>query len=266
MNTNKLNDYCMDSNVRATRLITLSAFAVFAALLIAQTALGQHVTGSRSKNDSIPLFRNSRPTSSLNPDSLIQERLVQLALAGPAFDVTGHQINFAEDNLTRAKRTWLNLLSISADYNDQTFAKPSATLGYVYPKYFFGITIPIGLFFTMGPDIKKERENVAIARDNREQLARIIRADVLSKYAQYKSYANLIAIQNNVVDDEEALRKQTEKKFQDGTISIEQYNLSNKVYGEDLTKKLNLQLQEDLLKIDIEKIIGVNLESVLKIK
>jgi hypothetical protein len=57
-----------------------------------------------------------------------------------------------------------------------------------------------------------------------------------------------------------------EKKFQGGSISIEQYNLANKIYGEDLTKKLNLQLQVDLLKIDLEKMIGVNLESVLKIR
>ncbi len=248
---------------RVTRLLTIPALA---ALMLSLPARAQHVSGSRPKIDSTIHARNFRPTTPLNPDSLIQERLVQLALNGPAYSVSGHQIKFAEYNLTRARRTWLNLLSISADYNDQTFAKPSTNFGYVYPKYFFGITIPIGLFFTMGPDIKKEQENVAITRDNQEQLARTIRADVLSKYAQYKTYGGLLTIQNNVVDDEEALRKQVEKKFQDGSVSIEQYNLANKIYGEDLTKKLNLQLQVDLLKIDIERMIGVNLESLLRIK
>jgi len=248
---------------RVIRLLTIPALA---ALMLSLPARAQHIAGGRTKTDTIPLFHNGRLTSPLNPDSLIQERLVQLALNGPVYSVSGHQIKFAEYNLTRAKRTWLNLLSISADYNDQTFAKPSTTYGYVYPKYFFGITIPIGLFFTMGPDIQKEKENVAITRDNQEQLARTIRADVLSKYAQYKTYGNLLTIQNNVVDDEEALRKQVEKKFQDGSVSIEQYNLANKIYGDDLTKKLNLQLQTGLLKIDIERMIGVNLESVLRIK
>ena len=246
----------------------LTSILLFAlpALLTIHPARAQHVPGGRSRVDSTPLFRNRLPTSSLNPDSLIQERLVQLALAGPSYSVSNHQIKFAEYNLVHAKRTWLNLLSVSADYNDQTFAKQNPTVGYVYPKYFFGITIPIGLFFTMGPDIKKERENVAIAHDRQEELARDIRAEVLEKYAQFKAYGNLITLQTNVVDDEEALRKQVEKKFQDGSLTIEQYNLANKVYGEDLTKKLNLQLQQDLLKIEIEKIIGVNLESVLKIR
>ena len=248
-------------------LSSLLTIPTLATLLLTQPAQAQHVGGSRSRADSTStLFRNGRPTGSLNPDSLIQERLVQLALTGPVYSVSTHQINYAEYNLVRAKRTWLNLLSISADYNDQTFAKANPSVGYVYPKYFFGLTIPIGLFFTMGADIKKERENVAIAHDNQDQLARAIRAEVLSKYAQYKTYGSLLAVQTNVVDDEEALRRQVEKKFQDGSITIDQYNLANKIYGEDLTKKLNLQLQLDLLKLDIEKMIGVNLETVLRIR
>lgn len=256
------------SSLRFHRLLTIPALA--ATLLTHPAGAQQRAPGSRSKTDSIALFKTSRPAngSPLAPDSVIQERLVQFALNGPVYSVSGHQIKFAEYNLMRAKRTWLNLLSVSLEYNDQDFAKPSPSnpYTYVYPKYFFGVTIPIGLFFTMGPDIRKERENVAIAHDNQEQLARSIRADVLSKYAQYKSYGNLLEIQNNVVDDEEALRKQVEKKFQDGSITIEQYNVANKIYGEDLTKKLNLQLQQDLIKIDIERMIGVNLESVLKSK
>src|SRR5579872_4361408 len=250
--------------LRRTSPITSAALAT---LLFASAAMGQRPTGGRSRVDSPLVSRNARPATPapvVNQDSLIQERLVQLALTGPTYSVTGHQIKFAEYNLTRARRTWLNLLSVSADYNDQTFASHSAAYGYVYPKYFFGITIPIGLFFTMAPDIHKEQENVAIAHDNQEELARTIRAQILSKYAQYKAYGLLIANQTNVVDDEEALRKQVEKKFQDGSITIEQYNDANKAYGDDLTKKLNLQLQQDLLKIDIERMIGVNLESVLK--
>jgi outer membrane protein TolC len=249
------------------RLLTIPALT---ALLLTHPAQAQHVVGGRSRTDTVPLFRSPRVTSTnLNADSLIQERLVQLALNGPSYSVAGHLITLAEYNLMRAKRTWLNLLSISAQFNDQDFKAQQTVPGqvaYVYPKYYFGVTIPIGLFFTMGPDIKKERENVAIAHDDQELLARNVRAEILTKYAQFKTYSNLLTIQNDVVDDEEAMRKQVEKKFQEGSISIEQYNAASKIYGEDLTKKLNLQLQQDAIKIDIERMIGVNLESVLRIR
>lgn len=256
----------LTSLLRITRLLTIPALI----FLLTHTAEAQHVGSGRSRTDTVPLFRNPRPAlASLNADSLIQERLVQLALNGPSYSVTGHQITLAEYNLQRAKRTWLNLLSISAQFNDQDFKAQQTLPGqvaYVYPKYYFGVTVPIGLFFTMGPDIKKERENVAIAHDDQELLARTIRAEVLAKFAQYRNYGNLLTIQNDVVDDEEAMRRQVEKNFQLGSISIDQYNAANKLYGDDLTKKLNLELQQDLIKIDLERMIGVNLESVLRIR
>jgi outer membrane protein TolC len=225
-------------------------------------AKGQHVAGGRRKDDSIPplYHRNITPE---NVDSLIEEKLVMLALEGPQYSQTGHQINISQDNLMKARRAWLNLLSISANYNDQTFAKTlPAQGGYIYPKYFFGLTIPIGLFFTMGPDIKSAKEGVANSRNAQEQMARTIRADVLTKYTQYKTYGALIGLQNTTVDDEQAALKQVEKKFKDGTISIEQYNTASKIYSDDVARKLNLQLQQDLVRIDLEKMIGTRLENV----
>ena len=161
----------MDANERVSRLLTLTCLAV---TLIAHTAQGQHIIGSRSKTDSVPqpsLFRNANPNPRpVNSDSVIEDRLVQLALAGPVYDVSGHQINVAENALTRAKRSWLNLLTFSFDYNNLDLPQKSSVAAqnnYVYPKYFFGITIPHRPFsLPWAPDIKTGRENVAIQRDN----------------------------------------------------------------------------------------------------
>ena len=226
------------------------------------SASGQHLPGGRRKTDSVPpLYRHTPPN-----DSMIESRLVTLALEGPRYQATGHQINVSQSNLSKAKRSWLNLLSISANYNDQTFAKQTATTtgGYVYPKYFFGLTIPIGLFFSMGPDIKGARENVEISKNNQEQLARVIRTEVLGKYKQYKNFGALILLQNTIVVDQQAAVDQIEKKFRDGITSIDQYNLANKSYSDERVKLLNLQLSQDLVRLDIEQMIGVNLDSVTR--
>lgn len=220
----------------------------------------QHVPGGRHKNDSVPLFRRTPPN-----DSMIETRLVTLALEGPRYEASGHLVNVQKSNLSKAKRSWLNLLSISANYNDQTFAKQSAATGaYVYPKYFFGLTIPIGLFFSMGPDIRGARENVEISRNNREQLARTIRTEVLGKYKQYKNFGDLILLQNTIVVDQQAALTQVEKKFRDGSTSIDQYNLANKGYSDERVKMLNLQLSQDLIRLDIEQMIGVSLDAVTR--
>lgn len=216
----------------------------------------------RSKADSLAYLKT------LNQDSLIEERLVALALNGPQYEASDHQIKIAENQLVKARRSWLNLLALSANYNDQTFAKaPTTTAGspaYVYPKYFFGLTIPVGVIFAMGPEIKIARQGVAVSKNTQEELARTIRMDVLSKYLQYKNFNELLSLQNTVMVDEQASMEQTEKKFKNGTVTIEQYNTVNKVYNEDVAKKLNLQLQQDLIKLEIEKMIGTRLENVLK--
>jgi outer membrane protein TolC len=224
-------------------------------------AQAQHVPGGRRKTDSVPpLIYRTIPSPS---DTLVEARLVQFALAGPQFLAADHKVNIAQSDLARAKRSWLNLLAVSASLNDQSFQTP-APGAYQYPKYFVGLTIPIGLFFSLGPQIQGARESVEVSKNLREETARSLKAEVLSKYRQYKNYSDLISLENTIVIDQQTAFSQTEKKFKDGTATIEQYNLANKLYSDELTKKLNLQLSQDLIKLDIERLIGTNLENLTK--
>jgi len=113
-------------------------------------------------------------------------------------------------------------------------------------------------------EIKAAREGIEISKNNQEQLARNIRAEVISKYRQYKNYFALISLQSQAVDDEETAFLQVKEKFRNGAITIELHNIAQKKYNDELTKKLNLQLQQDMIKIDIERLIGTSLENVLK--
>jgi outer membrane protein TolC len=229
----------------------------------ATSAIAQQRTNSnanlyRRKTDSMAAIRRG-----ILPDSAVENRLVALALQAPRYDAAGHLINVANSNLVTARRAWFNLLTVSVNYNDQTFAH-TTQYGYVYPKYFFGLNIPIGLFFTMGPQIHAARESVKVAEDSREELARTIRMDVLSKYRTYKNYEALILLQNTVVVDNQAAVSQIEQKFRDGTVSIDQYNSTNKAFSDEKAKLLNLQLAQDLVRLDIERMIGVSFDSVIK--
>jgi len=102
--------------------------------------------------------------------TLIEEKLVALALEGPLFKSSESQNKINEYQLKAAKNAWLNLLTISVNYNDQTFAK-TTTAAYVYPKYFFGFTLPLGTMFSSIP-VKSAKEQIKINANNQEQLAR----------------------------------------------------------------------------------------------
>lgn len=201
--------------------------------------------------------------NSLKSDSLIQEKLVQLALNSPFYKSAESQNKINEYQLKAAKNAWLNLLALSVNYNEQSFAKTTGPSTYVYPKYFFGFNIPLGTLFSKTP-VKAAQEQVTMSKNNEEQLARTIRAEVLSKYQQYKAYSNLIVLQSQVVDDYQAGFVQAEKKFRDGSITIELYNAASKNYNEEMSKKINLQLEQDLVRIDIERMIGTDLKNVIQ--
>jgi outer membrane protein TolC len=203
----------------------------------------------------------SRPKTAAD-SAAIEERLVQLALKGPNAKISEHQNKVYELQLKSAKNSWLNLLSVSTNYNDQSLNKNNPGT-YVYPKYFFGITIPLGTIFSR-TEVKAAQEGVAIGELTQEQMQRNIRAEVLSKYKQYKAYQELIALQAELLNDMGIELQQTEEKVKKGTANIDAYNLASKNINGERTRMINLELQRDLLELDIEKMIGTDLQAVIR--
>lgn len=197
----------------------------------------------------------------LDTSSAIEEKLVALALQGPEFKNVEHQNKISEYQLKGAQNAWLNLLAFSVNYNDQSFAK-NPTTTYVYPKYYFGLTVPLGTILSK-TQVKSARESVEIGKNNQEALRRKTREEVLTAYRQYRAYSELIAIQSELVNDVQAQLAQNEEKFRKGSITIEAYNAAQKSSNTEMASLINLRLQQDLKKLEIEKLIGVKLETVL---
>ncbi|MEO8712252.1 MAG: TolC family protein [Parafilimonas sp.] len=199
-------------------------------------------------------------------DTIMENRLVQLALAQPNYQQTLYEQKIFEYQLKKQRNSWLNLLSLSTTYNDQSFGKPvsNGTTAYVYPKYYLGVTIPLGLILSNGTDIKITKQSELIAQGQQQELAKSIKASVLSNYKQFKANEKLLAIQNQAVDDQQAGFLQTEQKFRDGTATLEAYNDASGKYNDEVVKAINLQLQQDLIKVELERLIGRKLEDAFK--
>jgi outer membrane protein TolC len=195
-------------------------------------------------------------------DTTVEKRLVSLALTGPTFDASAHQNKINELELSRAKSAWLNLLTFSTSYYDQSGNKNNGSTTYVLPKYYFTISIPLGVIFSQGNSVKIAREGLALSKDKQEDMSRQLKVDVLSRYKQFKLYNSLIDMQSEMINDVLATSSQIEDKFKKDQVTVDVYIASQKTRNDELAKLLNLKLQQDLIKLDIEKIIGVPLESV----
>lgn len=207
-----------------------------------------------------PIKRDTAKRINSDTASLIEERLVELAMEGPMVKAAGHQDKINEYQLIAAKNNWINLLTLSYNYNDQSFKN---NVQNVYPKFFVGVTVPLGTLLSR-TQVKAANEAVSISKENHEQLRRTVKAEVIGKYRQYKAYGEMIAMQSELLNNVQAALLQSEDNFRKGTVKIEEYNMAQRLKNEEATKLVNLQLQQDLVKLDIEKWIGTSLESVLR--
>lgn len=220
--------------------------AVMINLLFAVSLMAQTAASVVASNDTIS----------------IEEKLVQLALSGPMLKASESQNKINEFQLKAAKNQWVNLITLSTNFNDQNFFTQNRANGVIFPRYFFGFNLPLGTLFAR-TTVKSTREQINITKSNQEIMARTIRAEILSKYERYKNYRDLIAIQNQILDDEEIAFLQAKEKFRNGSITIEIFNTAQRAYNNELAKKLNLQMEQQLIRIDIERMIGLSLDSVL---
>jgi outer membrane protein TolC len=195
--------------------------------------------------------------------SIIEEKLVALALQGPEAKKLEHQNRINDYQLKQAQNAWLNLLSVSANFNERNFTQDASTnTAFVYPRYFFGVTVPLGTILSRTP-VKAARESIEIGKNNQEIFKRTIREEVLTKYKQYLAYNQLITMQMQLVNDVQAELAQNEEKFRKGDATIEVYNNAQKKNNAEMASLINLKLEQDIVKLAIERLIGTKLEVVI---
>lgn len=216
------------------------------------------------------LFFYSAKAQMVTPNIILQdtsvateERLVQLALQGPEMNRTYHLSKINEYQLRAAQKVWLNLLAFSINLNERSFGSSNLPQTYVYPKFNMGISIPLGTILSRTA-VKSAKESIEIGKDNAELTRRSLREQVITAYKEYVVYDKLIAMQSELINDEQTQLVQTEEKFRKGTIPIEAYTAAQRNNNAQLATLINLKLQQDLKKLALERLIGVKLETVLK--
>lgn len=205
---------------------------------------------------------NGTDTSYIQPVDSIEEKLVELALNSPAVKISQSQSKINEQQLRVTRNTWVNLFTINANYNNQVATQTNQG-GIFFPGFSAGFAIPLGTILSTGPRVKAVKQQIAISKYTQEQVVRNTRAEVIGKYRQYLNYVQVISIQNQMVVDEETAYLQAKEQFRNGKITIEEYNTAQKLYNLELTRKLSLQLEQDLVKIEIERMIGTSLDNII---
>ncbi|MBC9915444.1 TolC family protein [Chitinophaga varians] len=197
----------------------------------------------------------------------IRDRLVELALKNPGIKVRDFERDKAVAELNKAGASWLNYVTVSSNLNEVSLGKYRGTTdprnSLFYPLWNVGISVPLGSLVQKGSDVRVARRNLDIASAQQESAHRQIKAMILSKYHDYLMNKELLTIQNEVVEDDYAIFSQAEAKLATGGISYEEYSSASKKYNDDRFKKMNIERDLNVVKLEIEEIIGMKLDDVL---
>lgn len=206
--------------------------------------------------------------SSSNPNLELSEKLVVLAwMNNPQNEVVRREFNIAQVELTQAKWSWLDIVSLNGNLNEYTI-NPSEQLNdgigrlNQYPRYNVGARINLSIFSDKPAEIKKSREQIEIAEANINTQKLAIRAAVLTAYQNYLMYEELLQLQIESTEDAYSSHALAEQQFQNGNLTLEEYTMSLNNYN--VARKARIVAENDLMnsKIALENLIGVPIESV----
>lgn len=215
-----------------------------------------------------PVFNATRQPNAVKD---IREKLVELALQNPTYEVIDRQVTIAAYNIKKAKGSWLSPIGVQGNLNEFAFkGSTTGTNGVVtnpstfYPKYNIGATINFDMFSAKKNDVKIAKENFSIAQAQKNQRFREIKAEVLTKYEDYLLCQERLDFQSQITQDARTAYLAAEKDFQEGAIKQEDYNKSYRGYTDERLRQLEYQRNYNVIKLELEKMIGVSMDDLQK--
>ena len=201
----------------------------------------------------------------------IREKLVQLALQNPNYEVVDRKVAIAGYQVKKAKGNWLSTVAVQGNLNE--FAFKGETVGpngviynpsTFYPKYNIGINLPFNLISDKKNDIKIAKENLSIAVAEKNQRFREIKVQVLTTYEDYLLFQQKLDFQSQVTQDARTAYLAAEKDFQEGAIKQEDYNKSYRGYTDEKIKQAEYLRNYNVIKLELEAMIGVSIDDLQK--
>lgn len=228
-------------------------------LLIAVTctAGAQVITGRNSST-----YRATNADTSRITD--IREKLVLLAMQNPNFEIADRKVNIGQYTLNRAKGAWLGILAASGNLNELSIKGNSGANGSLYfPRYNFSLNLPLDFFSAKKNDVKIARENLYIAKAEKNIQYRSLRREVLAKYEDYLMHKEKLELQSRRTQTEYTKYKIAEKDFEDNQVEAEEFNKAESNYLDQQMRKSEMQRNYNVAKLELEEMIGVTIEEVI---
>ncbi len=225
-------------------------FLICALLLAAQT-FAQRI---QQVPDSL---RKQPVVQPVNEEEAIKNHLVKLAQKNPAFTADDAAIEIAELNRKKANSSWLNSVVIGGNLNE--FSINNSPAGNFYPKYNFGVQLPLDIYARNKNERKVGDQNIIIANAAKADRMNRVKAETLIRYENFKVQKELANLQKISVDNNYSDYLAAQSNFADNTITVDVLNKIYQGYVFEQFKLVQLKKELNVAIIQLEEMIGIPL-------
>lgn len=223
------------------------------------------------------LFFSLRGNSQSLIDSLISSnftyndsigyKLISFALENPLFNLIDKQIEGSKYDVTAVKGSWLNTVTASFNLNEFNITGVATDQNLFFPRYNFGLILPMGIFITKPAQIKSAKANTEVLRYRKEVEINRISTNVLEAYQRFQWNKYLLALQETILRDELLLYKENERKFKNNEIGLGPFTESARRFNNEVNRRITLMKDVNIAKYELETLIGISYdEAMQKIK
>ncbi len=194
----------------------------------------------------------------------ISERLAEFAVSRNQSLVSQPRIKELEYEIKKTRAAWLNNFAASGNLNENNMQPQREGQNIYFPRYNFGVTIPIGSLFTKAYDTKiaKLRHEQEVYNHNSD--IEMLKTAVKVRYQNYLSNRYLVALHEAVIQDEKVLLSVVESKFDVNEVTLDAYTVASRRYNDALAKKVDLLKNVNTSKLELESLLGVTLEEAMQ--
>lgn len=201
--------------------------------------------------------------ASLNQDSLIKIKLVNLAMNNPNVLIADANIRIAEANQKQARLAWLNSVVVGANINE--FVVQNSAAASFFPKYNIGASVPLDIFSRTKREKKVAHENIIISHESKKDRQTLLKSEVLMRYENYKEKREVVILQKSYMEYDYSAYEAAQRAYSDGDMTIDDMNKTHQIYLTEKSKLVTRERDLNIAIIQLEELIGVPLSEAFQI-
>jgi outer membrane protein TolC len=197
---------------------------------------------------------------------LFVEKLIAAARENyPRIKSLTSQVEVAKQDLNAAKISWLDPFSFQyVGRNNQNQSPPvvNVTNTDILTGYQFGVSFNPGTLLAKPSNIKKAKEQVNVAKYNKEEYLLTLETEVKRRYYAYLQAQKALVPFNNALSDAETNFNSAKLAYQKAEVSMTQYNSASTSYYSAVQAKLQAEAGYLSAKALLEELTVKKLEEI----